>query len=147
VPYTHGAATATAYITPKSLDDVTIANAIAETKSRLKDVVSKTSYVEYIVPTILKVEIIAYMSVYKDEDNIKTNINSKFKDYINNLAPGQSLEVGKLNKIGTDEVNVSYFSISSVIINGVELQDLNIVQKLESKFVYDNTTWNMVVNN
>jgi hypothetical protein len=86
------------------------------------------------------------MSVYKDEDNIKTNINNKFETYINNLAPGELLEVGQLNKIGTDETNVSYFSISSVIIDGEELQTLSATQKLESKFVFDSITWNMVVS-
>lgn len=146
VAYTHGVATATAYIIPKKLDEETIEAAIEETKTRLKDVVSKTSYVDYVVPKILKVQVIAYMSVYKDEENVKTNINNKFESYINNLAPGDLFEVGQLNKIGTDESNVSYFSVSSVIINGVELQSLNSVQKLEEKFVFDQITWNMVVN-
>jgi hypothetical protein len=145
-PYTHGVATATAYIIPKSLDDATIENAIVETKERLTNVVSKTTYVEYKVPNILKVQAVVYMSVYKDEDNIKTNINNKFETYINNLAPGELLEVGQLNKIGTDETNVSYFSISSVIIDGEELQTLSATQKLESKFVFDSITWNMVVS-
>lgn len=146
-PYTHGVATATAYIIPISLDDTTVANAIAETKTRLAGVISESTYVEYVVPEILKVQVVCYMSVYKDEDTIKTNINSKFETYINNLAPGDSLEVGQLNKIGTDETNVSYFSVSSVIIGGTELQDLSIVQQLTSKFVFDAITWNMVVSN
>jgi hypothetical protein len=146
IPYTHGVATGTAYIIPKSLDQQTIDAAIKETKDRLKDITAASSYIEYIVPEILKVQVIAYLSVYKDESNVKQNIANKFQDYINNIAPGSLLEVGKLNKIGIDETNVSYFSISSVIINGVELQDLNIIQKLEKKFVFDDITWNMVVN-
>lgn len=146
VPYTQGVATGTAYIIPKSLDENTIASAIAETKARLANTTAKSSYIEYVVPKILKVQAVVYLSVYKDEDNIKTNIASKFETYINNIAPGDLLEVGQLNKIGTDESNVSYFSISSVIIDGVELQNLSVTQKLEQKFVYDDITWNMVVN-
>lgn len=146
VPYTHGVATATAYIIPKKLDEETITAAIEETKARLKNVVAESSYIDYVVPTILKVQIIAYMSVYKDEVNVKANINKKVESYINNLAPGDLFEVGQLNKIGTDEINVSYLSVSSVIINGVELQTLNSIQKLEEKLVFDQITWNMVVN-
>lgn len=146
VPYTHGVATATAYIIPKSLDKDKINLAIEETKARLADVISKTAYVEYVIPTILKVQVVIYLSVYKDEENVKENIASKFETYINNIAPGELLEVGQLNKIGTAETNVSYFSVSTVIIDGNELQDLSRTQKLEEKFVFDTITWNMVVN-
>ena len=147
IPYTQGVATGTAFIIPKSLDAETIQNAINETKDRLSNVASASAYIEYVIPKILKVKVVAYMSVYKDEQNVKTNISSKFETYINNIVPGDKLEVGQLNKIGTDESNVSYFSISSIIIDGEELQDLNIIQKLEKKFVFDDITWNMVVNN
>lgn len=145
VPYTQGVATATAYIIPTSLDEDTIANAISETKERLADVVSKSTYVEYVVPTILKVQVVCYLAVYKDEDNVKSNIETKFEDYINNLAPGSLLEVGQLDKLGNAETNASYFSVSTVIIDGEELQTLSATQQLTKKFVYDSITWNMVV--
>lgn len=146
IPYTQGVATATAYIIPKSLDDETISNAITETKARLANVVSKSTCVEYVVPTILKVQVVCYLSVYKDEENVKANINDKFETYINNIAPGSLLEVGQLDKFGNAEINASYFSVSSVIINGVELQDLSVIQQLTKKFVFDSITWNMVVS-
>lgn len=146
VPFTQGVATGTVYIIPNTLDEETINLAIEEVKERLKDVTSETTYVEYIIPEILPVHIVAYLSVYKDEDNVKANIESKMEDYINNIAPGDYLEVGQLNKIGVTENNSNYFTISSVIINDEELLDLKVIQTLNKKFVFDKITWNMVVN-
>lgn len=146
VPFTQGVGTATAYIIPKKLDDETIKAAIAETKERLKNVVSKTSYIEYTVPKMLPVKLVAYISILKDEENVKVNIENKLKNYINNIIPGEKLDVGVINKIGINETNVSYFSLSSIYINDKELQDLSIVQKLEEKFLFNEIVWNMVVN-
>lgn len=144
VPYTQGVATATVYVIPKSLDKNTIDAAINEVQERLVNVVSSTTYVDILVPEILKVSIIAYLSVYKDEENVKANISEKFKEYINNIATGDYLEVGQLNKIGFNETNASYFSVSSVMINNEELADLKIVQTMDKKFVFDNIVWNIV---
>lgn len=146
IPFTQGVGTCTIYIIPKSLDDKTQALAIEEVKERIKHIKSKTSYIEYLIPKILKTNLIIYLSVYRDEENVKNNITKKIEDYINNIAPGEKMELGVLNKIGNAELNASYFSISSVIIDNKELQDLNVVQKLEEKFVFDSITWNMVVN-
>ena len=145
VPYTQGVATGTAYIIPKKLDKDTIDKAIKETKERLKKVVSPSSYIQYLVPEILYVDIVAYLSIYKDEENVKNNISKKFENYINNIAPGDKMEIGQLNKIGINEPNVGYFSISNIIIDNKEIQDIEIIQKLEKKLVFNKVIWNMVV--
>lgn len=145
VPFTQGVATGTVYIIPKKLDDETKEKAIQETKEKLSKVLSTSSYVEYVIPKILYIDIYVYMSVYKDEENIKSNITSKFQEYINNIAPGDNFEIGQLNKIGISEQNVSYFSVSNVIINGKEMQEIERVQILEEKFVFNKINWNMVV--
>lgn len=144
VPYTQGVATATVYDIPKSLDDNTVKAAFNEIQERLKDVVSNTSYVEIKVPEILKISMVIYLSTYKDENNVKINIEDNIKNYINNIPVGEYLEVGQLNKIGVDEPNVSYFFISSVLINDKELDDLKIIQTIDKKFVFDKIIWNIV---
>lgn len=145
VPFTQGVGTGTAYIIPKKLDEETINKAIKETKDRLVKVCSPSSYIEYIVPEILHVDIVAYLSIYKDEENVKNNISKKFENYINNIAPGDKMEIGQLNKIGINEPNVGYFSISTIIIDNKEIQDIEVIQKLEKKLVFNKVIWNMVV--
>lgn len=147
IPLTYGVGTATVYIIPKKLDNKTISLAINEVKNRLEKVESITSYIEYVVPKMLPVDISCYISILKDEVNVKQNIESKIEKYINNIAPGDKMEIGQLNKIGINENNVSYFSISTIIINGKELDDISIIQKLEEKLLFNKINWNMVVSN
>lgn len=143
VPFTHGVGTATAYIIPKKLEDSDLA--IQEVKERLANIVSKGSYVEYVIPNMKPVRLVVYMSVDKDEANIKNNIEDKVKEYINNIAPSDKLEIGHINKIGINETNVNYFSVSQMYIDNEEYQDIYAIQKLEDKFLFDEIVWNMVV--
>lgn len=143
VPFTQGVATATAYIIPKKLEDKDLA--IAETKQRLENVVSKGTYVEYLIPKLLPVRFVVYISASRDMDNIKKNINNKIQDYVNSIAPGSKLEIGQINKIGINEPNVDYFSVSQIYINGEEFQEIQAMQKLEEKFLLDEIIWNTVV--
>lgn len=146
VPFTQGVGTATAYIIPKKLDILTIENAIKETKEKLSRVVSKSSVIEYTVPKMLPIKVVVYISILKDEANVKKNITSKIENYINNIVPGDMLEVGVINKIGINESNVNYFSVSTVIVDEKEIQDISVIQKLEEKFLSNEIIWNMVVN-
>lgn len=146
VPYTQGVGTGTAFIIPKKLENEIINAAINETKERLSAVVSPSSYIDYVVPKMLSVNIVVYLSVLKDEKNVKANIEDKIEQYINNIAPGDYLEVGQLNKIGINEPNVNYFSVSAIIVDNKEVQELKIVQKLEEKLLFNEINWNMVVN-
>ena len=143
VPLTQGVGTATAYIIPKKLEDADLA--IAETKKRLENIISTGSYVDYVIPKMLPVRLVAYASIARDSENVKNNIESKIKDYINNIAPGDKLELGNINRIGINEPNVNYFSVSQVYINNKEYQDISALQKLEDKFLFDEIIWNMVV--
>ena len=144
VPYTHGVGTASAYIIPNKLDSVTIELAKTEVQEKLREVVSKSAYIEYIIPQILPVKIIALYSVFKDSNNIKVNIADKFKEHINNIKPGEHLEMGELNKIGIMEKNMEYFTITNLFIDNKEVQDIKTIQKLESKLVFDSIVWNEV---
>lgn len=143
VPLTQGVGTATAYIIPKKLENSDLA--IAETKQRLEDVISIGTYVDYVVPTLLPVKLVVYISASRDLDNVKANITNKIEEYINNIAPGDKLEIGAINKIGVNETNVDYFSLTQMYINNKEYQDISIIQKLEEKFLFDEIIWNVVV--
>lgn len=143
VPFTHGVGTATAYIIPKNLSESELA--IQEVKDRLANIVSQGSHVEYVIPNMKPVRLVVYLSVDKDEDNVKTNLKSKIKDYINSIAPSNKLEIGHINKIGINETNVNYFSVSQMYIDNEECQDIFAIQKLEDKFLFDEIIWNMVV--
>lgn len=143
VPFTQGVATATAYIIPKKLENADLA--IAETKERLEQVISTGTYVDYVVPTLLPVRLVAYISASRDLDNVKENITAKVQEYINNIAPGDNLEIGAINKIGVNEANVDYFSLTQMYINNKEHQEITAVQKLEEKFLFDEIIWNVVV--
>lgn len=142
--YTQGVGTATAYIIPKSLDDATIQLAIQETKERISPVISTGSYIDYVVPELLPVRLVVYLSTERDADTVKLNIEKKVQDYINSIAPGDSLKVGTINKIGVSEQNVSYFTVSQIYINEKEHQSLSVTQALKSKFLFDEIIWNEV---
>ena len=146
IPFTQGVGTGTIYIIPKKMDEETKNNAIKETKDRLKDVIGAENYIEYVIPKILFVDINVFVSIATGDDNVKQNIISKFISYINNIAPGDYLDIGELNKIGVNEPNVEYFSVSSVFLNNKEVQNLKVIQKLDSKMVFNSVNWNKVVN-
>lgn len=145
VPFTNGVATGTAFIIPTKLDEETKELAIEETKERLQNVISKGTYVEYLIPELIPVRFVIYISINKDYENIKENIKNKIEKYVNSIAPGDSLEIGEINKIGISEQNVKYFSVSQTYIDNKEYQNLSITQKLEKKFLLDEIIWNMVV--
>ena len=63
VPYTHGSGTGTCYVIPKVYEDDTITNALEEAHNLLKDVVSPSLYVEYLVPSIRSVAFHCFISV------------------------------------------------------------------------------------
>ena len=143
VPLTQGVGTATAYIIPKKLENSDLA--IAETKQRLKDVISIGTYVDYVIPKLLPVKLVVYIAAHRDLDNIKVNIARKVENYINNIAPGDKLEIGAINKIGVNETNVNYFSLTQMYVNNKEYQEISMIQKLEEKFLFDEIIWNVVV--
>jgi hypothetical protein len=141
-PLTEGVGTATAYIIPKTYDDATIENAIAETESRLKDVCSPGSYINYVIPNALPVKVVAYISVDSgDIVTVKDNIKKKVTQYVNNIPVGGLLEIGEINKIGVNESCVSYFNTVQLYVDNNVTAALSVLQKIESKFVFDDIIW------
>ena len=142
VPYTHGCGTGTCYVIPKSYDEDIIVAALEEAAERIKDVVSPSLYVEYLVPTIRAVKLncfITYGDV--DESMVRNTITSRIREYINAIAPGDFLKVGELLRIGLGVTGTEYFNVMSVVIDEENMTDLEIVQELETKFIFDEIIW------
>lgn len=146
VPFTEGVGTATAYIIPKSYDENTENAAIVEVQERLRNVISPGSYVSYVIPKPLPIKFVIYIGNSSgDIELMKKNIETKVSDYINRIPIGGFLELGQINKIGINESNVNYFNVVQFYIDNKITTSLNVLQRIESKFLFDEITWWMAV--
>lgn len=141
VPYTHGSGTASCYIIPKIYDEDTIQAALEEAAELIKNVVSPSLYVEYIVPSVRGVQLNCYISINGDETSVKNNVSKKIQEYINAIAPGDKLKIGEIIKLGINETGVEYFNVVSFYIDEEQYTDLEIIQELETKFLFDKILW------
>ena len=142
VPYTHGCGTGTCYVIPTVYEDDVIASALEEAKERIKDIVSPSLYVEYIVPKIRAVKLncfITYGDV--DESQVRNTIAQKIREYINAIAPGDFLKVGELLRIGLGVTGTEYFNVVTVMIDEEPVYDTEVVQELETKLMFDEIIW------
>jgi len=141
-PKVRGCGTGVCYVIPKEYTTDYITNALLEAKQIVEKMASPSLYVEYIVPEILGVKLQVYMvSENGDIDAIKGNIERNILEYINNIPPYSYLQVGQLNRIGIVEDKVDYFNVMSVIINGETITDTAIIQRIDTKFLYDEIIW------
>lgn len=141
VPLAYGCGTAAAYIIPKNMTEEYKKYAIEETKTRLYPVVSPSSYIDYIIPEILSVKLnVLYKADNIDLTIVKNEVDEEIIKYINNIGPGDYLEIGVLNKIGVNKANISYFNISNIFVNSEEIGDVSILQKVETKLLIDSST-------
>ena len=140
-PRVFGCGTSVAYIIPKDMSTETQELAIQEVKDRLKNVISPSTYIEYIIPEEINIKLKLSINTKENIDinNIKTNIENNIIKYINGIAPGEYLEVGTINKIGIEEENVNYFNVNAILINQKEVGSISILQKTESKFLISNS--------
>ena len=142
IPQTKGCNTATIYIIPNDYSDETISAAVAEVKGKIAGLTSFGSYVEYTVPDIKGVQIYAALTTANgDEAQLKNAVAQKIASYVNAIAPGEYLRVGKINKIGCDETNVNYFSVTSLIVDDEEIEDTEVLQELTTKLLFDRILW------
>ena len=142
VPYTHGCGTGTCYVIPKTYDETVITAALEEAAERIKEIVSPSLYVEYFVPTIRGVRLncfITYTDV--DERMVQNTITDKVRDYINAIPPGEFLKVGDILRIGLNVSGVEYFNVINLVVDEETITDLELVQELETKFIFDEIVW------
>lgn len=136
IPMAFGCGTAAIYIIPKTMDEQGIKLAIAETKERLKGVTSPSSHIEYIIPDLRPIKLtLLIKSTASDLETLKANISEKIVTYVNGIAPGEYLEVGKINNIGRDDNNVTFFNTGHLFVDGKETGEVSILQKVKSKFL------------
>lgn len=139
VPYTRGVGTATIYVIPLDYSESAIARALLEAQEKLSPVVSPSSIVDFQTPEPKYVKVVAYLDVKagSDKDNIKRMIQDQIKNYINTIAPGDSLYLGQINNLGLDTPDVEYFNVVQIYANDDEVTDFEILQTITAKFLFD----------
>lgn len=143
VKHTKGIGTGTVYLIPKAYDGTTEVNAIKEAEDKLSKVFSPTSHIDYVIPDIINIKLVAYLDIKDNSDieSIKQSIIKNIKDYINSIAPGERLMLGTINKIGLQESNVEYFNIVQLYENEEENTTFEILQAINKKFMFDQIIW------
>lgn len=143
VAFTKGIGTATVFLIPKTYDDNGQELAINECKQVLNTVVNPSAQIDYIVPTIVPVKIVAYLDLKEDSDidSIKQNILDNIEEYINSIAPGDKLMLGELNKIAFKEPGVEYFNVVQLYFDNEEDTNFEKLQTLDKKFIFDQIIW------
>ena len=76
-----------------------------------------------------------------DIDAIKKNVAAQIKKYIDGLAPGDYLEIGKINKLGIETPDVNYFNVISLFVDNDETDRIKVLQNIDSKFIFDSIKW------
>lgn len=143
VAFTKGVGTASIYLIPKTYDDNGQELAIKECKQVLSSIVNPSAYIDYIVPQIIPVRIVAYLDLKEDSDidSIKQNILNNIETYVNSIAPGEKLMLGELNKIAFKEPGVEYFNVVQLYFNEKENTTFEILQTLDKKFIFEQIIW------
>jgi uncharacterized phage protein gp47/JayE len=143
IPYTKGIGTGTVFLIPYRYEDAYIKQAIEEAKLKVQKVVSPSSIVEYTVPQPALIRLVSYLDVKvnSDKEYIKRTIESKIKDYINNIPPGESLMLGTINNIALSVEGVEYFNVVQLYINNEEATAFEILQTITHKFLFDQFIW------
>ena len=143
MPYTDGVGTGTVYLIPYKYEEDYIKNAIQEAERVIGNVIAPSSIVTYLVPKPVKVKLVAYLDIAQDKDPnyIKKAITEKTRDYINNLAPGSRLMLGKINNMGLNIDGVEYFNIIQVYLDGKESTAYEILQDVSSKMLFEEIIW------
>jgi uncharacterized phage protein gp47/JayE len=143
VSYTHGLGTATIYLIPLEYTEEAKEAAVNEAREKIGAVIAPTSLVYFKIAEPSLIKLVGYLDIKKDYDmdTIKQAIQLSVKNYINSIAPGDSLYVGEINKIGLNIEGVEYFNIIQLFNNDEELSDFEILQTIQAKFLLDQIIW------
>jgi hypothetical protein len=142
VPLTHGAGTGTCYVIPKQYTEESIMKALKEAEGRIKKSTSCGAYVEYIVPEMRAVMLECYLKTTTgDETAIKNQITDAVRTYVNGIAPGEYLSLGKINKMCVNMSNIEYFAVLGLFIDSEQISRTKVLQQIESKFIFDSIAW------
>lgn len=142
IPKALGSGTALVYVIPKIYDTETMANALREAQEKAEIAAPAGLYMEYVIPAPRAVKpLVSILAPGVDMITAKANISSKVRLYINAIEPGQYIEASKIAAFGMAEPGVTYCGILTFYINGVEIQQVQILQELSAKFMLDAIIW------
>lgn len=143
VPYTDGVGTATVYLIPHKYDEDYMKNTIHEAEKVLGKVISPSTITNYVVPEPVSVKLVAYLDVAEGMDLrfIQREANRIIKDYINGIAPGDKLLLGKINNMVLDIDGVEYFNVVQIYLNDKESTAFEILQTVSTKMLFDEIIW------
>lgn len=143
VPHIYGVGTAAVYIIPNDYDEESITRAIAEVRAKVNKVKSADSYVEFLIPRQKHVTLAFHISFEDgaDQTYVINSLREKIQNYINGIAIGGKLEIGEINKLGTNEPGISYFVTIQMYIDGEPANELSYLQTIHNKFVFDEFTY------
>ncbi len=143
VPRVYGCGTGVAYVIPKEYTDEIISKALEEAKERLNDVIDPSLYIQYIVPRVLPVQFQCSIQAREDVDIsiLESLIVLKVKEYIDAIAPKESLSIGSIEKMVLALDEVSYFRVISYSVDGVTETGTETMQTVDTKLMFDDITW------
>lgn len=135
VPFTLGVGTSTIHFIPKNYEY--IEEAKLEIEERILKVKAPDSFIMIEPATKIRVEIIAYVVLENDSLITRANIEEAIRAYINNIPIGETLSYAKLNMIGLSTKDVKYFNVVTVLLDGTTMHQIEKMQGVETKFVFD----------
>lgn len=142
ISMTNGCGTGTCYVLPQKYTEENIKASLEEARIRISKIASPTIYIDYIIPEVKSIAFEIYVKTSNGDENlIKDQLANKIREYVNTIAPKEYLEIGRINKIGTNTNQVEYFNVLSLIVNGAQVNKIKILQEIETKFIFDNITW------
>jgi uncharacterized phage protein gp47/JayE len=143
VAYTHGLGTATIYLIPLDYSEESKIRALNEASEKIGAVIAPTSLVYFKIAEPSFIKLVAYIDVKDGYDyaTAQNAITNSIRVYINSIAPGDSLYIGEINKIGLNVEGVEYFNIVQLFNNDEELADFELLQTIHAKFMLDQIIW------
>ena len=143
VAYTHGLGTATIYLIPLEYTEEAKTRALKEASEKIGAVIAPTSIVYFKIAEPSFIKLVTYLDIKDgyDAQTAQNTIKHTIKTYINSIAPGDSLYVGDLNRIGLSVEGVEYFSVVQLFNNDEELADFELLQTIQAKFMLEDIIW------
>jgi hypothetical protein len=148
VAYTHGLGTATIYLIPLEYTEEAKKRALNEASEKIGAVIAPTSIVYFKIAEPSFIKLVTYLDIKDgyDKQTAQNVIKQSVKTYINSIAPGDSLYVGDINRLGLNVEGVEYFNVVQLFNNDEELADFELLQTIQAKFMLEDIVWWEVEN-
>ena len=142
IPRTNGSGTGTVYLIPTEYTEAQKALAITEAQTRLRETISPTAHIDFVIPRELNVKLVVYMDPgTADTEPLKDTLTEKIRDYVNAIAPRQAMELGAINRIGINEPGIQYFNVVQCFVDNDIITGISIEQQIHTKLFLDEIIW------